>query len=98
VAAPVKIRWTLLAVAHLESAHDFVAAERPAAAGKMMDRILSAIEALERHPDLGRPGRVSGTRELVITGTPLIVAYRLRRNEIQVLAVLHGARKWPERF
>lgn len=64
----------------------------------MMDRILSAIEALERHPDLGRPGRVSGTRELVITGTPLIVAYRLRRNEIQVLAVLHGARKWPERF
>lgn len=93
-----KIRWTLLAVAHLESAHDFVVAERPAAAGKMMDRILSAIEALERHPDLGRPGRVSGTRELVITGTPLIVAYRLRRNEIQVLAILHGARKWPERF
>lgn len=93
-----KIRWTGLAVAHLESAHDFVAAERPAAAESMIDRILSAVEALERHAELGRPGRVSGTRELVVTGTPFIVAYRLRRDAIQILAVLHGARKWPERF
>jgi toxin ParE1/3/4 len=46
----------------------------------------------------GREGRVAGTRELVIRGTPFIVAYRLERNEVQILAVMHAAIKWPEEF
>jgi toxin ParE1/3/4 len=47
---------------------------------------------------MGRPGRVPGTRELVIPGTRFIVPYRLQGNTIQVLRVFHGARRWPERF
>ena len=46
----------------------------------------------------GREGRVAGTRELVIRGTPFIVAYRVVRNEVHVLAVMHAARKWPDEF
>jgi plasmid stabilization system protein ParE len=46
----------------------------------------------------GREGRVTGTRELVIRGTPFIVAYRLERNEVSILAVMHAARKWPGEF
>jgi len=46
----------------------------------------------------GRDGRVAGTRELVIRGTPFIVAYRIERNELQILAVFHAARKWPDEF
>ena len=92
------LRWTRLAASHLESAFDFIAQDTVRAAGAVGDRILSAVEALGRHPELGRSGRVPRTRELVITGTPFIVAYRVRKDHIEVLAVLHGARRWPERF
>jgi toxin ParE1/3/4 len=47
---------------------------------------------------MGRPGRVKGTRELVIVGTPYIVAYRIKGDAVQVLRVLHGAQKWPQGF
>jgi len=82
----------------LRSAHEHLAAESERAADKLIDRILAAVEVLAQHPQLGRPGRVEGTRELVITRTPFIVAYRLRANQVQILAVLHAARRWPEQF
>ena len=63
----------------------------------MLRRIFSAVEVLERHPETGRRGRIAGTRELVILATPFVIAYRVRSN-IEVLALLHGARKWPDRF
>jgi len=97
MAAPVRVRWTPLAVDHLESVHEYVSADSPATADEVVERILSAAETLARFPELGRNGRVTGTRELVITGTPFIVAYRIRRDQIQILAVLHGARRWPEK-
>jgi len=64
----------------------------------MLQRIFSAVELLERHPEAGRRGRVSGTRELVIPATPFLIAYRVHGNRIEVLALLHRARKWPDRF
>ncbi len=64
----------------------------------MLERIFSAVELLERHSEVGRRGRVSGTGELVIPATPFLIAYRVHRNRIAVLALLHGARKWPDRF
>jgi toxin ParE1/3/4 len=94
----VKLRWTDSAVEDLRSAHDYVAAENEKAAAETADRIVSAVERLGQFPQMGRPGRVEGTRELVVTGTPFIVAYRLKRDSIQVLAVLHAARKWPKKF
>ena len=91
-----RLRWTPIAVQHLESAQEYLIAERPEAADKLAQRILSTIELLQQHPYLGRTGRVSGTRELVFAGTPFIVAYRLHKDQIQILAVLHAARRWPE--
>jgi toxin ParE1/3/4 len=61
----------------------------------IVDRILAGIDILERYPNLGRPGRLQGTRELVITGTPFIVFYRLQESQVEILGVLHAARKWP---
>lgn len=92
------LRWTRLAASHLDSAFEYLAQDNPDAAGAVVDRILSAVEALERHPEMGRSGRVPRTREVVITGTPFIVAYRVRKERVEILAVLHGARRWPERF
>jgi len=62
----------------------------------MMDRIVSAVEMLVRFPGMGRMGRAEGSRKLVVTGTPFVVAYRVKRDQLQVLAVLHGARNWPD--
>lgn len=57
-----------------------------------------SVETLSSHPKKGRVGRVTGTRELVIGGTPFLVAYREAAEAVEVLRVLHGARRWPENF
>ena len=92
------IIWTDSAIRHLESAWEYLAAENPAAADSRIDRILDAAEKLAQYPELGRKGRIPTTRELVITDTPFLVAYRIHKREIQLLAVLHGARRWPDRL
>jgi toxin ParE1/3/4 len=59
---------------------------------------LSGVENLKQFPALGRPGRVAGTRELVISGTHYIVAYRLRGDTVELLLAVHAARKWPSQL
>jgi len=94
-----KVVWTRKASRHLHAAYDYWRGESsPAAAAAMLDRIFSAVELLERYPEAGRRGRVPGTRELVIGPIPFLVAYRTRRGHIEILALLHASRKWPESF
>lgn len=59
------------------------------------DRIAEQIDILQQHPQMGRPGRKQGTRELVISRTPFIVVYRIKAKRIELLRLLHGAQKWP---
>ena len=61
----------------------------------MAARVREGVEYLLDHPNLGRAGRVRGTRELVISGSPFVVIYRVRFDQVQILRVLHHARKWP---
>ena len=91
--------WTPAALADLASLRAYIAEHDPAAARRIVQRIIHSVEtALPHSPEMGRPGRIPGTRELVITGTPFIVPYRLRGETIQILRVYHGARRWPENF
>jgi toxin ParE1/3/4 len=92
------IRWTTPATEELVSAYEYVATDNPAAARRVMNHIWETVEVLARHPMAGRKGRVVGTRELVIPGTPFIVGYRIEKKEVWILAVMHAARKWPEEF
>jgi toxin ParE1/3/4 len=95
----VRVVWTRKASRHLRAAYDYWAGESSVdAADIMLDRLFTAVELLERFPEVGRPGRIPGTRELVIVPTPFVVAYRVRRGKIEILSLLHGARKWPEEF
>jgi toxin ParE1/3/4 len=87
-----------LAEQDLEAAYDYVQQDSENAAKRLVKRIFSAVGMLTRHPLAGREGRVQGTRELVVVGTPYVIAYRIRREEIQIPAVLHGARRWPTAF
>jgi len=92
----VKVAWTRLALEDLDSAYGYVAEENLSAAVRTIERIRKALEAVSRHPEIGRPGRVEGTRELIISGTPFIVAYRVKAKSIEILSVIHGARRWPD--
>jgi toxin ParE1/3/4 len=82
----------------LEDIHERIAEGNPAAAARVVERVRTVVERLGRFPALGRPGRVAGTRELVIPNTPYIAVYRVTDGTIQVLALMHSAQRWPDRF
>lgn len=90
--------WTRPALRALEAIGDYIGADNPKAAEQTIRRILERVDELGMHPHTGRPGRIAGTREVVVTGTPFVVPYRVRNEAVEVLSVFHGARKWPERF
>lgn len=91
--------WSPEAIEDIASLRAFIEQDDPAAAQRVALHIVRNVETLlSQHPEMGRPGRVPGTRELVIPRTPFIVPYRLVGNTIQVLRVYHGARRWPDRF
>jgi len=93
------ILWSPEAIDDLTSLRAYIAEDNPAAAQEVALHIIQNIEQLlPNNPQMGRPGRVLGTRELVIPKTPFVIPYRLQRNVIQILRVYHGARRWPESF
>lgn len=96
--ATLKLVWTRLAIKDLDDAYDYIAATNPGAAADIIERIEKAVAALRLTPSMGRLGRIDGTRELVITRTPFIVAYRVAEERIEIIAVIHAARRWPDSF
>ena len=93
-----RVVWTAPALYELEAIGDYIAQDNPSASARIVTRVFDLVDALADHPESGRPGRIPGTRELVVTGTPFIVPYRIRENRIDILSVFHGARRWPESF
>jgi toxin ParE1/3/4 len=65
---------------------------------RILASLVASIDALRDHPNLGKPGRLTGTRELVVGGTPYVVPYRVLGDDVEILAVFHGARRWPDGF
>lgn len=79
----------------------YIAHDNPDAAERVYERILAAAALLREQQGLGRAGRVEGTRELVVPRTRYILPYRVRmgaRGAVEILAVLHSSRQWPESF
>ncbi len=93
-----KIRWMPLAEQDLDAAYEYVRQDNPQAASRLVSRIFKGVEMLSRYPFAGHPGRVPATRELSIARTPFIVVYQPTQDEIKILAVIHGARRWPTSF
>jgi toxin ParE1/3/4 len=91
----VRVKWLRAALADLNAEFEHISKDNPPAAFRTILRIRRTVELLGAHTGIGRPGRVPGTRELVISGTPYIVPYRVRTGEIEVLRVFHAARRWP---
>jgi toxin ParE1/3/4 len=93
-----QIRWTRKALNNLEAAVHYIAADSPSNAQKVAQKIWDNIQLLRQQPGMGRPGRVSGTRELIISDLPFIVPYAEHNGEIVILRIIHTSMKWPELF
>ena len=90
-----KIEWLPLASANRFAQLDYIAQDNPLAAIDQDERIEHQIDMLLQHPQMGRPGRKKGTRELVISRTPFVVVYRAKGPRIEIIRLLHGAQQWP---
>jgi toxin ParE1/3/4 len=91
--------WSPEAIDDLVSLRAYISEDDPAAAQRVALHIIHNVEVLlAENPQIGRAGRVPGTRELVIPNTPFIVPYRVQGDRLQILRVYHSARKWPEQF
>jgi len=91
----VRVRWLKAAVRNLDAAMEYVAREDPDAAAAIYAHIRERVAALAEQPGMGRPGRVFGTRELVVEKYPYLVPYRIRDGEVHVLRVFHTRRRPP---
>ena len=91
-----KLRYTPRAKLDLAEIHDYIAQENSQAARRVILLNRKSAETLPQNPQIGRVGRIFGTRELTVVRFPFMLAYRIESEEIQILAVVHTARLWPE--
>lgn len=90
-----RVRWLRKAIQNLNAEAEYIAKENQAAAAEMFEYVKAKVESLGDFPASGRPGRVPGTRELVIDRYPYLVPYRVEGDELHVLRVFHTRRKPP---
>lgn len=88
-----QVRWLQKALQNLEVIYEYVAKDNPDAALQLVTKIRGAVRQLEDFPLMGRIGRVKETREIVVS--PYIMIYRVNGNFVEILRVLHSARKFP---
>ena len=92
-----QVKWLAKALKNLDDEAEFIASEDPTAARLVVQRIVSAVNLLAETPNLGRPGRIAGTRELVVPNTRYIIPYRINSGlqQIEILRVFHTSRRLP---
>ena len=93
-----EVVWLEEALQDLKEIGRYIAKDDPAAAYRVLTKIEASTQSLQHHPQLGHPGRVSKTRELVVSSLPYIIPYYIKRQEVRILAVMHTSRKWPDEF
>ncbi|MGB1173940.1 MAG: type II toxin-antitoxin system RelE/ParE family toxin, partial [Marinobacterium sp.] len=92
-----QIKWLRKALENLDHEATYIAQTDPSGAKKVVETILSSVATLTDNPSMGRPGRVVGTRELVVTNTRYLIPYRVntQHNRVEILRVFHTSRKTP---
>ncbi|WP_017318836.1 type II toxin-antitoxin system RelE/ParE family toxin [Mastigocladopsis repens] len=91
-----QVRWLKKALRNLEQMHQYISEDSPEAAVQIIQKIQVGVDQLASFPNMGRVGRVEGTRELVIPNTPYFLVYRVKGTTVEILRILHGSRKYPE--
>jgi toxin ParE1/3/4 len=93
-----KIIWTAQAFQDLLLVREHIEKDNKVAAARIANQLRIAAKRLAAHPEIGRPGRVGSTPELIVPSTPYLLPYRVRENYGGDFAIIHGAQEWPERF
>ena len=93
-----QVKWLRRALRNLEQEATYIAQDNPQAAAALVLEADESTRLLTRHPDMGRPGRVPGTRELLLPHFPYILPYRVKAQQVEILRVFHTSRKWPPGF
>ena len=91
------VKWTKTALTNLIAIVEYIEKDNAVRAKSFALEIQAKTNSLVGLPGMGRPGRVIGTRELVIHPN-YIIPYRMRGEVIEILRVQHVARRWPHRF
>jgi len=94
----VRVKWTRCALREQDAAFEWLVARNPRAAVQAIDRLWNATQLLAENPKMGRPGLISGTRELVVGHIPYIVIYQVTVEQVEILAVLHRKQERPTRL
>lgn len=89
-----RLAWTEPAIADRIAIYDYIETENPRAAADLDDEFMRAADRLRSHPEIGRPGRIAGTRELVAHRRYFLV-YEIAGDTVFILAVRHASRQWP---
>ncbi|CAN7597167.1 type II toxin-antitoxin system RelE/ParE family toxin [Trinickia sp. LjRoot230] len=91
-----RLEWSAFALDDRDRIFDYIEEDSARAAVAVDGQISTQVRQLIQFAETGRPGRIEGTRELVISRTPYIAAYRIIGDTVRVPRVLHGARQWPD--
>lgn len=89
-----QIVWTAEALGDRDAVFDWISANNVDAAIKQDLKFEKAVERLAQFPESGRPGRVAGTRELVVSET-YVIPYAFVGDTVELLRVLHTSQMWP---
>ena len=90
-----KIRWSPDAASDFAGIVEYIRKQNASAADRIAHTLYDSVTSLESFPNRGRLGRVEDTRELVLAPLPFIVVYRVKRSNVEIVRVLHGAQRWP---
>jgi toxin ParE1/3/4 len=95
-----QVKWLITALQNLNDEAEYIAKDDPAAARLVVQRIYHTVSLLGENPALGHPGRIHGTRELIVPDTRYIIPYRVkpRLNHIEILRVFHSSRRLPKNW
>lgn len=93
-----KLKWTCLSLQDMQNLYEYIAGDNLRAAKRIISRIREAADKLKIYPHMGKAGRVSNTRGLVIAATPYIIVYMIAEKSIQIVSVIYGVRRWPDSF
>lgn len=93
-----RVVWLDSALTDTEDIADYIARNNAAAATRFLQRVFDVVERLADYPEMGRSGRVEGTRELVVLNGRYVVAYHIEGQEVEIWAVKDARQRWPESF
>jgi len=90
-----RVRWTIPAADDLYNIVRHIQTDNPQAAADAAEFLYDGCASLRKFPHIGRKGRIEGTRELVFSGLPYTLVYRIQDQIVEVIRIYHGAQDWP---